>query len=352
MKKHVITFFTFVKSKRKNIIIFSVGILLLIGLLFGYGLIKHQSVRQLIKIKRHPVQQLLKPEEAKNRAEKFINENLLPPEMKVIIKSIVEEGDVYSIKLDIKGQEYTSYMTKDGKKFFQSGIDIEQMIKETQANKAGKTDKQPSANLSKTDKPEVELFIMSHCPYGTQIEKGILPVIETLGDKINFTLKFCDYAMHGKKELDEQLTQCCIQKEEKTKLNNYLKCFLQSSDSASCLKSASLNQDKINNCIKTMDKQYKVTEKFNDKKTWASGNYPPFDVYKSDNEKYGIQGSPALVVNGEQAQTKRDAASLLTTICSAFNNPPAECKEQLSSTSPSPGFGEGASSDLDASCNN
>ena len=36
--------------------------------------------------------------------------------------------------------------------------------------------------------PEVELFIMSHCPYGTQTMKGIVPVVELLGDKIDFEL--------------------------------------------------------------------------------------------------------------------------------------------------------------------
>ena len=36
----------------------------------------------------------------------------------------------------------------------------------------------------KKEKPEVELFVMSHCPFGTQIEKGMLPVARLLGDKI------------------------------------------------------------------------------------------------------------------------------------------------------------------------
>jgi len=48
---------------------------------------------------------------------------------------------------------------------------------------------------------------MSYCPYGTQIEKGILPVINALGNKIKFSLKFVDYAMHGKKEIDENSRQ-------------------------------------------------------------------------------------------------------------------------------------------------
>ncbi|MBU3941884.1 MAG: hypothetical protein KKF74_03150, partial [Nanoarchaeota archaeon] len=49
--------------------------------------------------------------------------------------------------------------------------------------------------MPKKDKPEVELFVMSHCPYGTQIEKGMLPVARLLGDKIDFNIRFCSYAM-------------------------------------------------------------------------------------------------------------------------------------------------------------
>lgn len=55
---------------------------------------------------------------------------------------------------------------------------------------------------------------MSHCPYGLQMEKGIIPVVETLGDSIDFQVKFCDYAMHGQTELDEQVLQYCIMKEK------------------------------------------------------------------------------------------------------------------------------------------
>lgn len=302
----------------------------------GYGWHKSKS----------PVH-LIKAEEAKARVEKFINENLLPSDMKVDIKTVTQEDNLYKIVLEIEGKEYTSYMTVDGKKFFQSGVDIDQVTAEAQKAKAeqdGKQDEKPSANLPKKDKPEVELFVMSHCPYGTQIEKGILPVLDALGNKINFTLKFCDYAMHGQKELNEQLTQYCIQKEDKNKLISYLKCFLDKSDSTACLKSTKLNEAKISSCVKSVDQQYQITKKFNDKKTWTSGNFPPFDIYKADNAKYSIQGSPSLVINGAQAQAERDPASLLTAICSSFNNPPAECSKKLSSTPPSPGFGQGGGS--------
>jgi len=60
--------------------------------------------------------------------------------------------------------------------------------------------------------PRVELFVMSHCPYGLQVEKAILPAVKLLGDRIKFNVRFCNYAMHGKAEIDEELLQYCIQK--------------------------------------------------------------------------------------------------------------------------------------------
>ncbi|MEK7067510.1 MAG: hypothetical protein AAB956_00760, partial [Patescibacteria group bacterium] len=77
-----------------------------------------------------------------------------------------------------------------------------------------------------------------------------------------------------------------------------------------------------------------------------------FDIYQADNAKYGIQGSPSLVINGVSVQAARDPQSLLTLICSGFNNPPSECQQELSASAPSPGFGEGTGSASASQCEN
>ena len=204
--------------------------------------------------------------------------------------------------------------------------------------------------MSKKEKPEVELFVMSHCPFGTQIEKGILPVLRLLGDKIDFNMRFCSYAMHGKKELDEQTLQYCIQKEYNDKYLDYLACFLKEENTDECLKEFELD-GKLDTCIEQTDKEFKITEKFNDKSTWSGGRFPLFDVDKELNEKYGVRGSPNLVINGVTASAKRDPASLLNAICTGFKDKPAECNEELSSDNPSAGFGfETTSSTSSGSC--
>ena len=290
----------------------------------------------------------LNAEEAKASALEFINNNLMQPGTQATIEDVVEEGSLYKLTVNIgNGQKVDSYLSKDGLKFFPQALDIK--IDQEEENTA---DTSATPDVPKSDKPKVELFVMSHCPYGTQIEKGLLPVLDTLKDKVEFDLKFCSYAMHGQKELDEQMQQYCIQKEQEDKLTQYLQCFLQDGDSENCIKETKIDTKKLESCIAKTDKEYKVTEKYNDQSTWSGGRYPVFDVFKSDNEEYGVTGSPALVINGKKITSNRDSASLLKTICAAFNNAPKECDTELSSQSPSAGFGfEASGSNTSATCN-
>ena len=289
-------------------------------------------------------------ETIKTETEKFINEILIGDSGdKITIKESSEESGLYKIVVTTSnGQDVETYVTKDGKLFFDRVMNVEEITEESKAT----SDETPqNQEVSKNDKPIVEIFVMSHCPYGTQIEKGILPVLETLGDKIDFELKFCDYAMHEEIELDEQLQQHCIKTEEPAKFISYLQCFLEEGDSKSCLAETRINISKLNSCISATDKEFSISANFKDKSTWK-GNYPTFNINKEDVDKYNVGGSPALIINGTTVSSSRDPKSLLTTICSAFETPPEECSAELSSDTPSPGFGFGTTGSGDsASCN-
>jgi len=267
---------------------------------------------------------ILKPEEARAAAEKFINENLLPANVKATVKSAVLEGEVYNISLNVSGKDYTSYLTRDGSKFFQNGIDTATFAQENQAQAPADNSQAqaPTANIPKTDKPKVELFVMTYCPYGLQAEKGIIPAFEALGNKIDASVKFVHYFMHGDKEEQETYNQVCLREEQSAKYNSYLQCFAAEGDSAKCQAQTGINQAKLSSCVAAKAKDY----------------------YKADSavsQGYGVQGSPTLVINGAQSEAGRDSASYLAGICAAFNNAPAECSKQLSSASPAPGFGAG-----------
>jgi hypothetical protein len=210
---------------------------------------------------------------------------------------------------------------------------------------------EPTSSVAvEEDKPNVELFVMSHCPYGTQVEKGLIPVMETLGDKADIEIKFVYYAMHGKKELDEQLNQYCIQKHFPDEYVEYLSCFLETGDTQSCLDKVGINQEILNTCIAETDEEYNITADYNDKSTWISGRFPKFSVHLKENQEYGVSGSPTLVIDGKVVRTGRDSASLLSAVCDAFEEKPEECNTKLSSQTPSPGFGFDGSGSSGGGC--
>jgi len=250
-------------------------------------------------------------------------------------------GNLYEITVSYQGKNIPVYITKDGEYFVQGAVPIT-------GNAIDNAETEAPTEVVKSDKPVVELFIMSHCPYGTQAEKGIIPVFELLKTKIDAKIRFVNYAMHGEKEIYEELNQYCIQKEQSDKFYPYLKCFLgktgSEADGKACLTEVKIDTAKLEKCTKAADTEFEVTKYFEDKSSWASGRFPLFKIDDALNKEYGVQGSPTLVINGKQVSSGRDSASYLKTICSAFNSAPAECDTALSSASPSSGFGYAAAS--------
>jgi hypothetical protein len=287
----------------------------------------------------------LNPEQAKTLATDFINKNLMQPGTEATVETPVLEGGLYKVKVGLPGgRSVDAYMTIDGKQFFPQAISMVDFGKDKAApadEKASEDKPAASKPVTKSAKPKVEAFVMSYCPYGTQIEKGLIPAVKALGNAVDFKIKFVSYAMHGEKEVTENLLQYCIQKDDGAKYLDYLSCFLKdSSKTKECLKSAKVNEAKVNACVAATDKKFDITKNLNDKATWQ-GQFPPFNTDKDLNEKYGVQGSPTLVINGGQSEAGRDSASLLKAMCDAMDKPVKACSTKLSSASPAPGFGEG-----------
>ncbi len=268
----------------------------------------------------------------------YVNTNLLSGGVSATLVDVTEERGLYAVKINIQGQEFTSYVTQDGSLFFTQGMELSGEAP-VDATPTASQPAQPTPEVTKADKPVVELFIMSHCPYGTQMEKGILPVVGTLGDNIDFKLRFVYYAMHGETEVLEQLNQYCIQKEQDDKLLKYLTCFLEAGKGDSCLDEVGIDRSALTTCTQAADAEFGIMAAFNDQASWLSGRYPLFNTDADLNQQYAVGGSPTLVVNGAKANSGRDSASLLRTVCAAFNEAPEECNTELSSGSPSPGFG-------------
>lgn len=289
-------------------------------------------------------EQAFNPQEIAEKAINYINQNLLTEGFTASLVDVVEESGLYKIKIKIGEQEFESYVSQDGEVLFIEGI----KMTETSESPPGESETQ---GTSKRDTPDVKLFVMSYCPYGLQAQKMFLPVYDLLKDKAEMGVYFVNYIMHEKKEIEENLRQYCVQKEEKEKYSGYLSCFVQEGDYQKCFSQAGINQGKIENCIFEIDKEFSITSKYNDQSTWLNGNYPKFDVQTDLNEKYGVSGSPTVVINDQVVSINpRTPENFKNIICQAFSSPPEECSQTLSNDTPSPGLGGGTGSSNGGSC--
>ena len=288
----------------------------------------------------------LSPQQAADKTINYINQNM---GVTASLVNVTEENGLYKIKLKVSDNEYDSYVSKNGKLFFVNPpIDLEPTPTATPQASGN-----PTGEVEKRDKPDVKLFVMSYCPYGLQAQKMFLPVYNLLKDKAEMGVYFVNYIMHEKKEIDENLRQYCIQKEQKDKYYNYLSCFVQDGNFDKCLTEANIDKNKMNSCISATDQQYKITEGYNDKSTWVSGQYPKFGVNDNLNQQYGVGGSPTIVINDKIVEiATRSPEKFKEAVCNAFNVPPAECSQALSDEAVSPGLGTGTdSSGSSGSCN-
>ncbi len=177
-----------------------------------------------------------------------------------------------------------------------------------------------NATAEGSDKPQVELFVLAHCPFCHQAEKGLLPVVDLLGGNFDFKIRFVHFMLHGEEEKEETYRQVCIREEQPEKYVDYLRCFAKSGDYESCLDDADIEVRELEECF------------FNR----AEGYYAE-DANLS--EAYGIEGTPTLVINGIKTEfVQRSAASSLRLICSQLDKVPDECFSCLSSQDPFPGF--------------
>ncbi len=285
-----------------------------------------------------------------NEMLKFVNNNLLQSGTTASLAgaSCDSSVDLCNVEFDVNGQSIKSYVSSDGKIFFPDSIKVE----EFQGEQSDSQQSSGAENVKPAEKAKANLFIMSYCPYGLQSQKAMLPVMDLLKEEAEIDINFVNYAMHDKKEIDENLLQYCLQDKDYDKYVDYLNCFVKDGESTKCLESVGVNQEQLNTCIENTDKEYKVTQKYNNKETWVNGTYPSFPIEDDLNQKYQVQGSPTLVINGSKVSPARNPEAYKNAICKGFNNPPEDCEETLSSKSPQPSFGVGESdSSTNASCN-
>ncbi|MFH1663967.1 MAG: thioredoxin domain-containing protein, partial [archaeon] len=157
----------------------------------------------------------------------------------------------------------------------------------------------------------VELFVMSQCPYGTQAEDAVIPVIKAFGDKVDFKLYFIAgesgsgfTSLHGQPEVNEDIRQACIQEKfSQDKFFDYLSCVNTNITDVentwkSCAEKAGINTSEIESCSSGEEGKKLFSENI-----------------KVGNE-LGVGSSPTYFINNEVYSGGRSAQDITRTVCS------------------------------------
>jgi thioredoxin 1 len=236
-------------------------------------------------------------------------------------KSIfVSELKKYNPQLD------TSYV-----KITQSSAPISQTQTKTFA-KPELTPKQACANMTKSDKPLLEAFVVSRCPFGLQMQRVLAKMVSKLpqlkdylkvryiGSVSNNTI----ISMHGDEEAQENLRQICFLEEQPDKYWDYVSCYMKEGKSSDCQKSSSIDEGKLSACRKDSSRGLTYAQK-------------DFDLAN----KSKITGSPTLTMNGKivsefdfatATTSGRSPEALKELLCCGFDKEPSFCTQQLNRT--------------------
>lgn len=290
---------------KKNIVPMVILVVVILGLIGG-GIFYLQKKKNASK-----------QADATNKALDYINKNLLQSGVTASLKDVAKENGLFKITITLsqngQNQEGAIYETLDGKLLFiYPPVDM--------SPKAAP--QQP-----KSDKPDVRLFVMAFCPYGNQAEDLIKPVLDLLKDKISLTLNYIvskdssgKYtSLHGDQELNQDVRELCVAKYQNDKFWDFVlkineKCTAQNADTCWEQQATDLGIDaqKIKDCQKNEAAAI-------------------LDAEAVLNSQYNASSSPTLIINGVLYSGDRTSDGYKNGICSAFNTPPQECQQTLSS---------------------
>ncbi len=288
-----------------------------------------------------------KAEETVQEAVDFVSENMLDGAEAVLV-SVSEESGVYKFKMKIDEEEFDSYLTKDGKILFPSGISLLEPEEDTAVAEG---EKMTCEDINKTKEPVLEAFVVSKCPFGVQMQRILNEIVKNMpqiapyikveymgaieGGKIT--------AMHGDEEAQENLRQICLREEQSDNFWAYIDCHIKEGDVDFCLQAAQIDVSKLTGCLADGNRGLAYAEK-----DFANQNI------------YGVTGSPTLILDGNKISEfdfgGRTAEAVKTVVCCAFQDKPDFCDEALSTESANPSFSPTYSSTesnagANASCN-
>jgi len=194
--------------------------------------------------------------------------------------------------------------------------------------------------MPKVDKPKLEVFYVSRCPFGVQAINSLYYVKKNFGDKVDviprlLVEKSADgkstTSMHGAEEHVEDLRHVCLREEQPAVYWSYINCYAESGDGKTCEATAKVDSKKLEDCSKNRAESYALK----DADDWAK-------IYRPK----GGSGSPSFFLNGEKineydfSQNGRSPDNVKTIVCCSAKTALKECESKLQTNQPPRGFGK------------
>jgi hypothetical protein len=268
----------------------------------------------------------------------YINNNLVTQGTTMELVSIAESRGLYELKGRYQSQDLVLYTSKDCTLLFTNALNM---------SATSGVQQTPQATVApvKTARPSVDLYVMSFCPYGTQAETVMSPVVGLLKSKADIRIRYITTvtgttadtvdSLHGMPEAKEDLQQACVNKYYPDKFWAYLDAF-----NSACYPSWQ-NAAVLESCRKNTTATLGIdSAKINACAEGAEG----IALLKTDeaaSTRDSATASPMLFVNGVKYSGARTPEAFKQAICNSFETVPAECSTVLSSTSTSASGGCG-----------
>jgi len=162
------------------------------------------------------------------------------------------------------------------------------------------------------EKVKVQFYVMSRCPYGTQVEDAITPVLKQLGESIDFTLNYIAddngdgtfQSLHGQTEVDGDLIQVCAMKYYPENYGYMDLVVCQNRDSTkipdnwvSCAQELGMDVVKLGACFSGAEGKQLLSQ----------------SIKVSDEAK--ATGSPTIYIGSDRYNGPRDSLSFARSIC-------------------------------------
>jgi len=223
------------------------------------------------------------------KAVNFINNYLLSTGM-AELKGVSEERGLYKLELNVNGQDFESYVTKDGKLLFTSGIDLDQEINVPSSDSNKKIDVSIDDDPVKGDKnAPVTIIEFSdfQCPFCGKFFKETFGQIDEKyikTGKVKMVFRDFPLSFHENAQKSAEAAECA---DEQGKFWEYHDMLFENQEKLSVedLKryavELGLDKDKFDSCLDSEKYKDEVKKDF------------------SDGQKYGVSGTPAFFINGK-----------------------------------------------------